>query len=556
HLAAAQARAIAAVRAAAPGARVDWRYRYAFNGFTVKVTPAQALRILRLPGVAAVHAEEQLQPEMDGTLRLIHAADAWRQAGGAEEAGIGARIAIVDTGMDATHPFMHDAGMPSPPDGFPAATMHLRDGTVLEYPDRARYANGKLIAARAFPSPEMLEGLTHAQALARFTPFSGGHGMHVGGIAGGRQVTHLLPLTWGEVTPVALSGVAPMAWLLNYKYDFSTGAEYAQGTNLAGTPELIAMLDQMVVDQVDVLNMSEGHVTFLIDHPATHPLAVAFDHAADAGIVPVFSAGNAGANGPVSLSGGFKHSAKVIAVANTSTTASVDVALRLSGGGAPAPEIAVTPRGTLAVTRPIAAPLYLAPDGGCTPDPRAAGRIAVAVRNGEGACGYAERAEAQRAAGAVAIVYYYDDRPNGGTSATALPLPALAVGTTAGAGLVAWLRGAPPDAGATVVPGVTRGYSETPDLLAASSSQGPSLDWGIKPDLAAPGTGVLSSFSAGSEAQPSHFFGTASGTSMAAPHVAGAAGLIRSVHPDWPAAAVRGALVNTSARVVRVAVAG
>lgn len=556
HLTAAQDRAIAALRAWAPGARVDWRYRYAFNGFAVKVTPTQAMRLMRLPGVAAVHAAEHLRPEMDSTLRLIHAAEAWRQAGGVEEAGLGVRIAIVDTGMDATHPFVNDEGMPPAPDGFPAATLHLRDGTVLDYPDRARYANGKLIAARTFPSPEMLEGLTPAQALARFTPFSGGHGMHVGGIAGGRRVTHLLPLAWGEVAPVTLSGVAPMAWLLNYKYDFSTGAEYAQGTNLAGTPELIAMLDQMIVDQVDVLNMSEGHVTFLIDHPASHPLAVAFDHAADAGIVPVFSAGNAGANGRVSLSGAFKHSAKVITVANTSTTASVDLTVRLSGAGAPAPELVVAPRGTLAVTTPITAPLFLAPDGGCAPDGRALGTIAVAVRNGEGACTYAERAEAQREAGAVAVLYYYDDRANGGLSTTPVALPAVAVGTAGGTTLVAWLRGAPPDAGATIVPGVTRGYGEVPDILAGSSSQGPSLDWGIKPDLAAPGTGVLSSFSSGTEAQSSPYFGTASGTSMSAPHVAGAAGLIRSAHPDWPAAMVRGTLINTSARTVRVAAPG
>lgn len=558
RLLAGQDRVIRMIRAIAPDARVDWRYRYVLNGFAVKITPDEAFGVMHLPGVAAVDAAEFLQPEMDSTVPLIGAPSAWEAVGGAVEAGLGVRIAIVDTGIDSNHPFMRDEGMPAPPADYPAATMHLRgegaDGRVLNYPEPARFVNGKVIAARAFPSPEMVEGMSDDALLSTFKPFSGGHGLHVAGIAAGRQTTAVLPTFWGQTASIPVAGVAPMAWVLNYKYDFTDapGGNYTTGANVAATPELIAMLDQMVLDEVDVLNLSEGHVTFLIDHPSEHPLAKAFDGAAGAGIVVVVSAGNSGANGRTSLSGGFKYSDKILAVANTTTTSSTDIRVEVVGTGAPAPELVAAPRGNIAITQTIAAPLVLAPDGGCQVAPGAAGAIVVAVAVGEGTCSYAERAQVQKTAGAAAILYAYNNRVLGGTSTTPVVLPAVAVGTRGGSALVEWLGSGPADARATIQPGVLRGYNAVPDLLAPSSAQGPGIDWSIKPDIAAPGTSIVSSMSSvvGSTVTPR--FASSSGTSMSAPHVAGAAGLIRSAHPDWSAERIRSTLINTANRSVAV----
>jgi subtilisin family serine protease len=84
------------------------------------------------------------------------------------------------------------------------------------------------------------------------------------------------------------------------------------------------------------------------------------------------------------------------------------------------------------------------------------------------------------------------------------------------------------------------------DVMADFSSEGPTdVDFRVKPDVVAPGVNVLSSI-------PTSFcdgdpcFAFFNGTSMATPHLAGSAAIVRQEHPDWPAWAVRSAVVNTA----------
>ncbi len=83
------------------------------------------------------------------------------------------------------------------------------------------------------------------------------------------------------------------------------------------------------------------------------------------------------------------------------------------------------------------------------------------------------------------------------------------------------------------------GATDNFDSIAWFSSRGPSPLGPIKPDLSAPGVNILSSFPGGA-------YMTLSGTSMAAPHVAGVAALMRSAAPGLTITATRYALTSTA----------
>ncbi|HWI50578.1 MAG TPA: S8 family serine peptidase [Symbiobacteriaceae bacterium] len=90
-----------------------------------------------------------------------------------------------------------------------------------------------------------------------------------------------------------------------------------------------------------------------------------------------------------------------------------------------------------------------------------------------------------------------------------------------------------------------------PDRLAEFSSRGPNNDGFIKPEITAPGVNIYSAtitqagMPGGGMPDPSGYI-SASGTSMATPHVAGAVALLRQAHPDWSSMQVKAALVNTA----------
>ncbi|MEA2464975.1 MAG: hypothetical protein QOJ98_2722 [Acidobacteriota bacterium] len=85
---------------------------------------------------------------------------------------------------------------------------------------------------------------------------------------------------------------------------------------------------------------------------------------------------------------------------------------------------------------------------------------------------------------------------------------------------------------------ITVGAATLDDTVATFSSRGPSYTFGIKPELVAPGVDIVSSANGGTV--------RASGTSMAAPHVAGVAALVKSLHQDWTPAELKSAIVSSS----------
>jgi len=96
---------------------------------------------------------------------------------------------------------------------------------------------------------------------------------------------------------------------------------------------------------------------------------------------------------------------------------------------------------------------------------------------------------------------------------------------------------------------LTVGAVDKSDKLAAFSSRGPRLgDFAVKPEITAPGVSITAARAAGTTmgTPVDADYTTANGTSMATPHVAGAAALVAQAHPDWTGEQIKQSLASTA----------
>ena len=523
-----------ALAAAAPGAVVHWRYRVAFNGLTVALPRDQADAVRRLPGVVAVTETYAVEPELDESRTLLELESLWaRLPANARGAGSGARVALIDSGVNPAHPFFDDTGYTAPP-GYPKA-QRVSGGQRTNLPTDV-YASNKVIVGNVYTMP----------GDDTSNPFGPGsiHGTHVAGIMAGVGGTYTY--TSGPAAfQLPFSGMAPGAYVMSY--------------TLAGdSAEFLAAIEDVVSDQADALNISLGHSRWLTTDAIHDPLRVALDAAVEAGTVVAASAGNAGANGDSSVTGSWKLSPKVITVASSSHARVFSNAVTVTGPGAPPASLqdrvgvpAAAPAPPIAST--ISGVYAVAPGGvdgkageACTALPPGSftGRIALIAR---GTCTFDVKKNNALAAGAVAMIVHNNgpDAPIAMGGFTGPTLPGVMVTLADGRAMVSW---AAANATPTVdIEGpVQRLRSGWPDVVSSFSSRGPAPTKTIKPDIAAPGASILSSIvdEAGNVHPP--FFEQLSGTSMATPHITALAALTKELHPTWTPSQVKSALMNTA----------
>ena len=241
-----------------PSARVGWRYRLVANGFSLTLPADDVARLGRLHGVRDVLPAGSYAPQSASTPQQIGAPALWGPT--LDTAGQGVKIGIIDSGIDPGHPYFDPAGYTMPP-GFPKGQL--------------RFTTAKVIVARSF-APKT--GATTPSVGLAFSEDDDSHGTHVAGIAAGNADT--------PADGRRISGVAPRAYLGNYKVFVETDAGLSPNAN---SPAIVAAIEAAVADGMDVINFSGGEPEI---EPSRDIVALALDAAAAAGVVPVIAAGN------------------------------------------------------------------------------------------------------------------------------------------------------------------------------------------------------------------------------------------------------------------------
>ena len=535
RLARAQRAAAAELGRAIPSARISYRYRVVLDGFAVSLPARKLPRLARLHAVTKIYPSVRYALDTNRSPAIIGADELWASTG---DRGDGVKIGIVDDGIDQTNPYFSPAGF-SYPVGFPRGAT--------------KFTNPKVIVARAFPGPG--SGAQGRLPLYRQASF---HGTHVAGIAAGDAGT-TAPAGPDHPTISGLSGVAPRAWLGNYRvFNTPTPTGYD-----AFTPQIVAAFESAVNDGMDVINFSGGGPQ--VD-PLSDALVEAVRNVANAGVVPVIAAGNDRDDwglGSVGSPGTAPDAISVAAVSNSHVFAP---SLSVTTSDAPAelknipfqdilpvPAAWTTADRTLAdvgtlvgtngssVERHLCGPASDPNSRGTLPPDSVRGTILLVSR---GICAFSTKAANAQIGGAAAMVLV-DNRPGEANFIPLqLPLDAGMVSDLDGARLQAYLD----SKGGRATVRFARSFNELntgrSGIITSFSSAGPT-DFGhqLKPDLAAPGGQILSATLPEAAGEP---FAVFDGTSMATPHVAGAAALLVARHPSWTPAEIKSALMSTA----------
>ncbi len=523
------------------------RFTGLINGLSINMPRNMASRVRSLPEVLSVVPNRRYKMSLTRSNDLMSVPLAWQLAGGQEIAGQGIKIGIIDTGIDNTHVMFDDSDFEMP-EGYPLGNTD--------------FTNNKIIVARVLTkSGDLPEDSTPRDR--------NGHGTHVASCAAGNSNT---------LSPLGLiSGIAPRAYLGNYKV--FTG----EFTTLA---QIVAALEAAVEDGMDVVNLSLGSEAFI--NTVLDPEAIAVRNAIKAGVVVVAAAGNSGGPETIGSPGQIPDVITVGSLTNShngASSAEFDIAMMNVYSDdrliiedeqvilGPDPDF---------FSRPLLGRFEILDadriDGGrfggdlgglgcrSLPPGSAPDKWVLVQR---GTCTFTQKiGHVRQAGGWGALVYNRrgaeegPDEPLRSPSVGGTEIPSYFVSRNTGLVVKEALSGAE----VVEVEFHASKPSErelTPFELSSFSSVGPSLEYGVKPEISAIGQG---SYAATQNDLPGQFelnmftvtsfdlsgFTFSSGTSFSSPRVAGVAALAKQVNPEWEPADVKSAIVTSGERVANL----
>lgn len=519
---------------------VSGAVRILLNAVFVRVPRTRVAELHSLAGVKHVVRLPRIHRNLNVAVNLVNVPAAWSAlSGGMANAGAGVKIAIIDSGLDDTHPAFQDSS--PPPAGYPLG--------------QAAYTNGKIIVARGYEPMFFLPDDTTPRDRS-------GHGTALAMIAAGQT----------SVGPLAtITGVAPRAYIGNYKI-FGTPGLNDYTTYAAA----IQALEDAVADHMDIALLAFGSL------PLNGPLdtgcpetgvpsayqdvcdiaAEAVENAVAMGMTVVVSAGNDAQDSyqaPALNSIDSPGTAPSAITVGASTNAHVlFAAVELNGSNVPSnlQTMDAAVGDGVKLTAPLTGTLESVtaadPSGfACSPLPSGSltGAMVLIER---GNCDFSTKIDYAQQAGAVAVILYQDpghptDPPFSALGAENTGIPAMMIYNAAGALLQTYLT-SNSNVKATLSPALHL-ENATPNLVSDFTSRGPSIDYSIKPELVAVGQGLYTATESldptGDLYDPTGYT-TVEGTSFAAAMVAGAAALVKQANPGFLPAQIKSALVNNA----------
>lgn len=533
------------------------------NAVFVSASPDRVAELQSLPGVAAVVPLRRYRVRLNRAVPLMNAPAAWQALGGVDNAGRGVKIAVIDTGIDQTHPAFQDSTL-SPPAGYPKCSG-----------SDCAFTNNKVIVARSYIQMEAAgTGLNPASSSRPddYTPRDRvGHGTAVAMSAAGNT---------NSGPRATITGMAPHAFLGNYKV-FGTSAG-------ASEDAIIQAVDDALNDGMDVASLSLGGPAFTgpLDTGAAcgaarnapcDPLAVAVQNAVSAGMTVVAAGGNEGLDavdasgniivGALDTAGSPGDAPLAIAAAATSNGHRWVAAIHLNGGNVPSSlqNVAAEFGDGPLPNGPLTAPLrdvqsIISDPQACStiPPNSLTGAFALIER---GSCNFSVKVQNAQNAGAVGVVLYDTSQEAlftpGGLSGT--QIPAVLVSQSDGQALKSYI-GSNPDTPLTFDPAPFEQILSGPPSVSDFSSRGPVEHVSvIKPDVAAVGQDMYMAtqrLDAQGELYSPDGYTVADGTSFSTPLVSGAAALVKQKNPGWTPGQIKSALVNQASQSVNSTLGG
>ncbi|XP_062196653.1 CO(2)-response secreted protease-like [Phragmites australis] len=517
-------------------------YYHAFEGFAADLTEKEAAALSGHERVVSVFRDSPLQLHTTRSWDFLEVQSGLRSGRLGRRASGDVIIGIVDTGVWPESPSFNDAGMREVPTRW--------RGVCMEGPDfKKSNCNKKLIGARYYGvQPESASNASRAGAAPAATGSprdTVGHGTHTASTAAGAVVADAD--FYGLARGVAKGG-APASRVAVYR---------ACSLGGCSASAVLKAIDDAVGDGVDVISISIGISSAFQSDFLSDPIALGAFHAHQRGVLVVCSGGNDGPN-PYTV---VNSAPWILTVAASSIDRAFQSSIAL-GNGTIVKGVAINFSNQSLnggqyplVFGPQAAAHYapVAEASNCYPGSldaqKVAGKIVACVGTDPMVSRRVKKlvAEGSGARGLVLIDDAEKDIPfvSGGFAFSQL-------GTDAGAQILEYISSTKNPTAVILPTEDVKDFMPAP-VVASFSARGPGLTESIlKPDLMAPGVSILAATIPSGDIgdvppgkKPSAF-AIKSGTSMACPHVAGAAAFVKSAHPGWTPSMIRSALMTTA----------